>query len=446
MVLDLIQKPLGTLDILLYLSREVPSDVTTIIGKLGMCTSTFYSAVNRLKSLGLVFEETKKGWPTRVFYRLTYKGEEVVTYLHSIEGVISESIDAKKADLEKLESMELTQGDKERKLELMSDLQDANYDLGNLDETLRLSDKAIELASTLQDDHHLSHAYRRAGIVHQQRGETSKAMEYLNKGIQISSQMEDWRSLAESHCSLGFTYEVTGDFDSAHAHYQESYEFAQKAEWGTGEALARMGYGRVLTKRDNYQEALNEMQKATEIFEDLGDLKHLAKAYCQYGTTMVYQDMEKAFEYLERSIEMGRRVGDPGTTASGLVMATNTLNERGEFKKALEYLEEAEEIYLELDVKRMLATVYLARGCVHKNLKDWGRSEESFRKGIRLCEEVNEMYSLGDTLYQYGDMLIDKGDADKAEEVLRRALSIFKELGSEGQIDWVNKSLRSIGR
>lgn len=446
MVLDLIQKPFGTLDILLYLSREVPSDVTTIIGKLRMCTSTFYSAVNRLKSLGLVFEKTKKGWPTRVFYQLTYKGEEVVTYLHSIEGIISESIDAQKADLEELESMELTQGDKERMLELMSDLQDANYDLGNWDETLRLSERAMELASSLQDDHHLSHAYRSAGTILQKRSEAPKAIEYLNKSIQISSEMEDWGGLAESHCSLGATYEVTGDFDNAHSHYQESFEFAQKAEWRAGEALARMGYGRVLAKRDNCQEALNEMQRATEIFEDLGDLKHVAQVYCQYGTTMLYQDMEKALEYLERSIEMGRKIGDPGTIASGLIMATNTLIEREDFRKALEYLEEAEEIYLELDVKRMLASVHLARGCVYKHLKDWGRSEENFRMSVELCEEVNEMYSLGDALYQYGDMLIDRGDADKAKEVLRRALTVFKELGSEGQIDWVKKSLRSIGR
>jgi len=442
MVLDLIQKPLGTLDILLHLSREAPSDVTTIIGKLGMCTSTFYSAVNRLKSLGLVFEETKKGWPTRVYYQLTYAGEEVVDYLHSIEGIISGSIEAQKVELERLESTELTRENKERMLELLSNLQEANYDLGNLGETLRLSEKAIELAASLQDDQHLSHAYRCAGAIHQKRSEALKAVEYLNKSILISSGVEDWRSLAESHCSLGATYEVTGDFERAQTHYEESHKFARKAEWRTGEAVARLGYGRVLTKRGEYQKALREMLKAAKEFEDLKDLKHLAQAYCQLGTSMLLHDMDEAFEYLEKSIEIARRLGDAGTLGAGLVNATNTLIERGEFKKTLEYLNEAEEIFSELDVKRMLASVHLNRAVLYEEQKDWRKSEENFRKSMKLCEEVNEKYSLADTFYHYGNMLIESGDTDRAETVLRRALSVFGDLGCESQIDWVKKSLR----
>ncbi len=444
MVLDLIQKPLGTLDILLFLSRNARSDVTSIMEGAGTCTSTFYSAVNRLKSLGLVFEETEVGWPTRVYYQLTDKGEEVVGHLQSLERIISTSIDAQRTELERLKSKETSQKDKERMLELLSNLQEANYDLEHWDETLRLSETAIELATELQDDHHFSHAYRYAGAIHQKRSEVSKAIECLNQSIQASNRIKDWRGLAEAHYTLGATYEVTGDLEGAHSFYKKSHEFAQKAEWNIGKALARMGYGRVLGRRDRIQESVKELKKAVDEFERLKDLKHLAHAYSNLGATMLYVDEEGALECIEKSVDIARRTGRARTLATGLVNSSNIHLRRKEFEKALRYLKEAEGIYDELGMKRMLASVCINRGSAYALQERWKESEECYKKGVILSEETDDKYNLADALNHYGQMLIDKGDSDKAEVALRRALSIFRELGSENKIAGIEKNLRSV--
>jgi tetratricopeptide (TPR) repeat protein len=390
MSFDLIQKPVGTLDILMYLSRKGTSDMATIRKELGMCKRTFYSAVDRLESLGLIFKRKRKGWPVRAFYGLTYKGEEAVRYLSPFEKIIVESMDSKWRDLKELESKRRTRKNKERVLKLLSELQEATFDLGKWEETLRLSERAVELASSLNDEENLSHAHRYAGLVHQKRNDVEEARENLDKSMEISLRMGDWSGLAADHYILGALCERTGDFESALNHYREAMRFAKKGEWGLEEAKARLGLGRILGKRGRIEESLEEIGRAVDGFKDLKAIHELARAYGNLGATMFYVDKGKALELFEKSIEISRRTGEVRIRAMGLSNAASCYINKGEFNKALDYLNEAEEIFVQLDDRPSLPSVYIHLGCVHRSQHNWRRSEEFFRKAIELSEKVGE--------------------------------------------------------
>ncbi|MCK5291240.1 MAG: tetratricopeptide repeat protein [Thermoplasmata archaeon] len=444
MAFDLIQKPLGTLDILMYLSRKGTSDIKSIRDELGICKKSFYSATDRLKSLGLVCEEKRTGWPTRVFYQLTYKGEEAVRHLVPFEEMLVESVEAQREELEDLESGRKTPKKNLRMLELMRNLQEASFDLGEWDETLLLSAKAVELASSLEDDWNLSHAYRHAGLVYQKRNDVSNARENLDKSIEISTRTEDWDGASEDHYVLGALYERTGDLQNAIVHYKKSMGYSMSADWKIGEARARLGFGRILGRRGKTEESLREIEQAVKEFEKLDAIHELARAYGDLGATTFGFDTKKALGFFEKSIQVARRTGEIRMRAFGLSNAAACYITKGDIKKALECLGEAENIFNDLDEKPKIASIYIHRGCIHRMQRSWRASEESFRKSIRISEEADAKCHLGDALLEFGRMLSDKGERGESKSVLQRALGIFKELESERKIAMTKEALESL--
>lgn len=83
----------------MYVSRMVPSDITTITKELGICIETFNSAIDHPKSLGLVFGQTKVECLTRLCNPLAHKAKEAVKHPLSLEELLPEFIDAQKKEL-----------------------------------------------------------------------------------------------------------------------------------------------------------------------------------------------------------------------------------------------------------------------------------------------------------------------------------------------------------
>jgi tetratricopeptide (TPR) repeat protein len=446
MVFELIQKPSGTLDLLMYLSEKGASDVTTILKDLDMCTNSFYSAADRLKSLGLAFEKTETGWPTRVYYELTYKGGEAAKDLIPLKETLVESIDAKWKELEKLESARKTKKNKKEMLDVFQNLQKATFDLGKWDETLRVSQKAIELASSLKDELALSHAYRYMGLVHQKRNDESGALENLDESASISARMQDWSGAAEDCHVLGALYERSGDFDRALALYEKSREHSARAEWRIGEGRAQLGVGRILGRRGKYKESLKEMEHAVKEFEELEATDELARAYGGLGATTFFLDRDKALVLYEKSIEVARRTGEVRLRAFGLSNASACYIDKEEFKTATNYLGEAEDIFVKLGDKTALASVYIHRGNIYRLQRNWKESEEYFQESMRISEESGSDYHLGDALYHYGLLLSDKSDPRRSIPVLQRAQAIFEQLGNERKVAKVTKILSEVNQ
>lgn len=443
MVLDLIQKPLGTLDILLYLSKKGRSDVTTIIGNLGLCNRTFYSAADRLKSLGFVFEETEKGWPTRVYYQLTYKGKDAAKLIQPLEGFLKESVEAQWRTLEELRSKRKTKANKRRMLDVLRVLQEATFDLGDWDKTLELSAEAQDLASSLEDDRSLSFAYRYAGLVYQKKNDEDACREYLDKSIEISERTDDWEGAAEDYYILGALFERKADLDEAFEAYSKSREYSERVDSRVGKVRADLGLGRVLGRRGLYKDSLSVVRKAVEEFEMMDEVDELARAYGALGATMFFIDKKKALEYHKKSVEVSRRTGEIRIRAIGLTNASSCYIDKGELNNAFECLVEAEDILRKLDDRTALINNHSLRGTIYGLQGEWENSEESFQQSIGMAEELGAKYHLGDALFHYGQILLEKGDTVRSESILRRALRTFEGLENETKVAKVMETLQS---
>ncbi|MCK4266156.1 MAG: helix-turn-helix transcriptional regulator [Thermoplasmata archaeon] len=84
-----IQKPVGSLEILVHLYRNDKATITNLINDARLCQRTTYSALTNLLDQRLISKETTNGFPICKYYKLTQKGHTVAMHLDTIERVLA---------------------------------------------------------------------------------------------------------------------------------------------------------------------------------------------------------------------------------------------------------------------------------------------------------------------------------------------------------------------
>lgn len=86
--IDKLDEGKATLRILLYLHKNGQTKLTTIIKNLPMGQKAVYTALNTLRELTLLKEETSQEFPFTRKFKLTPKGEKVAQQIVQIENLL----------------------------------------------------------------------------------------------------------------------------------------------------------------------------------------------------------------------------------------------------------------------------------------------------------------------------------------------------------------------
>ena len=80
---------------------------------------------------------------------------------------------------------------------------------------------------------------------------------------------------------------------------------------------------------------------------------------------------------------------------------------------------------------------------MHKNEPE--KAEKAFISSIEMLRKLNNKFYLGQAVYQYGKMLMEKGKRKKAIKILEEAMKIFEELDSGIWISRTRDVMESAG-
>jgi len=83
-----IQKPVGSLEILVHLHRNKKATITELITQGGMNQRTTYSALGKLQEHQLISVEMSGGFPVCKYYELTDKGKPVAKHLSAVDKLL----------------------------------------------------------------------------------------------------------------------------------------------------------------------------------------------------------------------------------------------------------------------------------------------------------------------------------------------------------------------
>jgi tetratricopeptide (TPR) repeat protein len=141
---------------------------------------------------------------------------------------------------------------------------DANLELGNYDEAVKMADKMVSVRPDIR-------SYARISYLREIFGDYNGAIEAAK--LAVAAGYPGLEQTAWTRCILGHLYESIGNLDSAEMQYRMTIQERP------GYAYAMSGLGRIEKAKGNYKEAISLFEKAKSLIVDYSFSDELTDLY-----------------------------------------------------------------------------------------------------------------------------------------------------------------------
>jgi predicted ATPase/transcriptional regulator with XRE-family HTH domain len=139
-------------------------------------------------------------------------------------------------------------------------------------------------------------------------------------------------------------------------------------------------------------------------------------------------DLHSARELFEKSIEMGRDLGDKGLVSRATGNLANFMLGVNEFTRARELFEQCLVMDRELDDKSRIAYSLGGLADVYYSMGDIDKGVEYYEQSLALHRELDDRRSIGITLNNLGELAQLQGDLEKAEDLYKQSMAVVREI------------------
>ncbi|MEF8873429.1 MAG: tetratricopeptide repeat protein [Candidatus Thermoplasmatota archaeon] len=157
------------------------------------------------------------------------------------------------------------------------------------------------------------------------------------------------------------------------------------------------------------------------------------KAYQGIATIREEEDkLSDAISEYQKSIEVGDEADldreNKKLIGISRIRLGSLLNEKGEYQKAKDNLNEAIDI-LEKDDHSLLTSAYFMLARIEKSEGNWEKAVDNFDSGLKCWENIDETYQRVGGLKEIGSLYTIMRELDNAEEHLREAVQTSERFG-----------------
>jgi tetratricopeptide (TPR) repeat protein len=273
---------------------------------------------------------------------------------------------------------------------------DANVELGNYTEAIKMSDEMQSLRPGLE-------SYSRASYLREIYGNNEAAIQAMKMAYNAGLPGSEQASWAGN--TLGMLYENTGDLKNAEQVYRQI--LIQRPSY----AFAMAGLARVEKNKGNYAEALALLEQAVKMMPEVSFYEDMADVYTAKGQP------EKAKELYTRVISMLKEDAASGHYAD-MELAKAYLH-TGDLNSALEHAKtEYDRRPENIDANCTMAWVLYHRG-------DYAGAQKYMEKATRMNTQNAEL------LYKAGLIEAAAGNTAKGNELKKKAIKIRPNIPAE---------------
>ena len=245
---------------------------------------------------------------------------------------------------------------------------DANVELGNYEEAIAAADKMNEIRPDLR-------SYSRVSYLREIHGDVEGAIEAMKRAVNAGAP--GYESTAWARLTLGELYRRYGQPEQAAAQYKTilverpNYPFAIAAK------------AELAMDRKDYDEAERLLNEAKDIIPEVGYYVDLAELYTLQGRDEEASAIEKEIMVmLQDDVDSGHNMD--------MEYAALYRDQYADYDKALEYMLKEYEVRPDnIDVNRMLASIYVKRGELDKAKEHLAKAKATESKHPEL-EELEE--------------------------------------------------------
>lgn len=252
--------------------------------------------------------------------------------------------------------------------------------------------QAVELSDTAETPEFNSDLYYKIGHTHLRLQEYEKASQAFKQGLQQFDSAHE-NELAILHNMLGISYRKLGLVDKAREHFQKALVFRRKVGDTLGEARTLGNLAVTYIIQGRYAIALDTYRQAQQLFSGLPNAP----------------------------------VHDIGTCLSNI---GSVYAEMGQYDKALQYQQQALDMFQPANEQADIASVYHNIGYIYSEQHNYAAAIKAFEQAIDIRETLGDRFGVAETRNNLGLTLSDQQKHKEALDVLFSALPVLRELNT----------------
>jgi len=196
----------------------------------------------------------------------------------------------------------------------------------------------------------ITHAYCVLGIVHGSIHDSANALVFFENALKAMAKWDD--ELMEAHIlgNIGQVHFIVGDYPSALKYMAKSLAISRQLgpEGLSGVANMLSAIAGVLVEQGEYENALAHLHEGLRIDQETDDHRGTASKLLNLGITYFKAgEGVKALEYLNRSLELGRKIHYRATEHMVHEHLAEVYKSIGDHEKALEHMRMYHELMVE---------------------------------------------------------------------------------------------------
>jgi tetratricopeptide (TPR) repeat protein len=364
---------------------------------------------------------------------------------------------------------------------------------GDYEKALAAFEKMLRLSWVMNSRAKGGVAFNKMGRIYRQKGDLNLAVQYLERGKALFDQSGDLRGIAGSLDDLGQVLWLQGRYEDAlekssvaleqrrrigdarsiavsltnigniehdrglineaTACHEEALALRRQVDDKAGIITSLNAIAVIEYLRGNLERAVPLWQEALGIAETIGATPMQAMLLNNLGEGAVaLGELVKARQRLEESVGLARVLDERRVLADGLRNLALLEMQEGVLDKARTLALESRDVAKRSGMKEYEARALLALGQVHaKTLFDDSgaspadKAKEYYSSAVDMLRDLDNQGELAAALNQYGEFLVERGNADGGKLLLEEARLLFQKLGMKAR-DKVAQTLESLPR
>jgi len=268
--------------------------------------------------------------------------------------------------------------------------------------------------------------------------------ELLDRGVDpienLRRGLEDYGKENPSPDALATGYDLAanvladlGLWNAVRGFSEEALARAEAGHHLRGEAMAEFSLGRLCVDQGRFDEALRRLQRARQLFEQIGDVEQAGGILNYLGIAYTYRggigDSSRAMEcYREELAEFERR-GEHYRTGGVLHNIGVVCVSEGRIDEGLDYFERAMRINTSVGNLQWLKINLHSIGEANSKQGRYDRALDFHEQALKIAERLIDRNSVGTMKGAIGLVYVETGEYDKALTYALDANRCFVEMG-----------------
>jgi tetratricopeptide (TPR) repeat protein len=278
-------------------------------------------------------------------------------------------------------------------------------------------------------------------------GNVEEGRTFCKKGLINAIEIDNLQTIGLSEFHHGVHYFTLGDGKNAIVHGQNAMKIFNetKISFGIGIACYLLGMGYYFI--GEMEEARKNLEKGVKIYIDSGISAYLSMFY--RDLVIIHAelgDLKNAQSCAKEAIHIAQKNNQMYFEGHSWIVH-GMIHERGNvssIEKAKENIFRGIKILEGLKLKPWIAVGYFYLGKLYIAADQKNEALVNLNKAERMFREMGMDYWLAMTHTAYADLSKYDGDISKAQEHLRNAIGIFRELCADGWVEKYEKELAEL--